>query len=75
MSFYFRREYSVSENRTAGGPGDSDSDEFRSYDLDLEEYSPDDYESDYFEDEIGELYEDRAQEMQDRVEDMLDGFK
>jgi len=64
----------VSKNRTVGDPGDRDSDESKSYDLDSEEYSPDDYESDYFEDEIGEYFEDRAKEMQDLFDDMLDNF-
>jgi len=64
----------VSKNRTVGDTGDRDSDESKSYDLDSEEYSPDDYESDYFEDEIGEYFEDRAKEMQDLFDDMLDNF-
>ena len=56
-------EFWLSKSHTAGDPGDTDSDEFISYDLDSEEFSPDDYESDFYEDEIGELIEDRLEDM------------
>jgi len=35
-------------------PGEVETEGSNSYDLESEEYTPDDYESDYFEDEVGD---------------------
>lgn len=39
-------------------PGEVETEGSNSYDLESEEYTPDDYESDYYEDEVGDYSEE-----------------